>query len=309
MTPTTDEHGADRGSDHGAGLGAAGDGAPGATAARATGAPPGRAGRNLPAAIGVGVFLGGLIVASLLTVQWGFAALATAALMVGILELRGGMHAGRIDIPTPPVLVGGAAMMVGSYLWGAHALLVIFGLTLLSVVCWRALGEAVGAVRDIAGGMFVATYAPFLASFSCLMLREDDGSARVFVFCLATVFSDIGGYAAGVWKGKHPMAPSVSPKKSWEGFAGSVAACVAMGSWSVPWALGGTWWAGALLGVVAAAFATMGDLAESLLKRDLGIKDMGHLLPGHGGIMDRLDSLLIMAAPCWLLLYLLVPVR
>lgn len=281
----------------------------GATAARATGATHGRAGRNLPAAIGVGALLGGLIIASLLVVHWGFAALATAALMIGIVELRGGMRAGHIDIPTPPVLVGGSAMMAGAYLWGPRALLVIFGLTLLSVVCWRALGEAKGAVRDIAGGMFVATYAPFLAAFSCLMLREDDGPARVFVFCLATVFSDIGGYAAGVWKGKHPMAPSVSPKKSWEGFAGSVTACVAMGSWSVPWALGGPWWAGALLGVVAAAFATMGDLAESLLKRDLGIKDMGHLLPGHGGIMDRLDSLLIMAAPCWLLLYLLVPVR
>ncbi len=271
--------------------------------------PHGRAGRNLPAAIGVGLFLAALIIGSLLIVQWGFAALATTALVIGMFELRGGMSAGRIAIPTVPVVVGGAAMMIGAYLWGAHALLVIFGLTLLSVVCWRALGSAATAVRDIAGAMFVVTYAPFLASFACLMLREDDGPARVFVFCLATVFSDIGGYAAGVWKGRHPMAPSVSPKKSWEGFAGSVIACVAMGAWSVPWALGGSWWAGALLGVVAAGFATMGDLAESMLKRDLGIKDMGNLLPGHGGIMDRLDSLLMMAAPCWLLLSVLVPVR
>ncbi len=271
--------------------------------------PHGRAGRNLPAAIGVGLTLAALIIGSLLVVQWGFTALATTALLLGIIELRGGMRSGHINIPVVPVLVGGAAMMIGAYVGGPHALFVIFGLTLLSVVCWRALGEAQGAVRDIAGGMFVVTYAPFLASFSSLMLREDDGPARVFVFCLATVFSDIGGYAAGVWKGKHPMAPSVSPKKSWEGFAGSVAACVAMGSWSVPWALGGSWWAGALLGAVAAAFATLGDLTESMLKRDLGIKDMGHLLPGHGGIMDRLDSLLVMAAPSWLLLYVLVSVR
>lgn len=269
----------------------------------------GRAGRNLPAAIGVGLLLAGLIIASLWLAHWGFVALATTALVIGIIELRGGMRAGHIAIPTVPVLVGGASMMIGAYLWGPHALLVIFGLTLLSVVCWRALGDAKGAVRDIAGGMFVVTYAPFLAAFSSLMLREDDGPARVFVFCLATAFSDIGGYIAGVWKGKHPMAPSVSPKKSWEGFAGSVTACVLMGAWSVPWALGGTWWAGALVGAVAAAFGTMGDLAESLIKRDLGIKDMGHLLPGHGGLMDRLDSLLVMAAPSWLLLYVLVPVQ
>lgn len=275
----------------------------------ATAPSHGRAGRNLPAAIGVGLFLAAVIIGSLLLVHWGFAAVATTALVIGMIELRGGMSAGNVRVPLVPVLAGGVAMLVGSYLWGAHALLVIFGLTLLLIVVWRSLGPAVGAVRDIAGAMFVVTYAPFLGSFASLMLREDDGPARIFVFCLVTVFSDIGGYAAGVWKGKHPMAPSISPKKSWEGFAGSLVTCVLMGSWSVPWALGGSWWAGALLGVVASAFATVGDLAESMLKRDLGIKDMGNLLPGHGGLMDRLDSLLLMVAPSWLMLSVLVPVQ
>ena len=107
------------------------------------------------------------------------------------------------------------------------------------------------------------------------------------------MLSDIGGYAAGVLFGKHPMAPSVSPKKSWEGFAGSVVACVVGGvALVVRWLLDGPWWAGVVLGAVAAVGATLGDLCESMIKRDLGIKDMGSILPGHGGLMDRLDSLL-----------------
>ena len=127
------------------------------------------------------------------------------------------------------------------------------------------------------------------------------------MFILVTVFSDIGGYAVGVVFGKHPMAPSLSPKKSWEGFAGSVATCAAVGAISLPLLLGGLWWAGAVLGVAAAAGATLGDLIESSIKRDLGIKDMGALLPGHGGLMDRLDSLVVVAPIAWALLLWFVP--
>ena len=116
------------------------------------------------------------------------------------------------------------------------------------------------------------------------------------------MFSDIGGYAVGVKFGRHPMAPSLSPKKSWEGFAGSVLSCAAVGAISLPVVLGGLWWAGALLGVAAAAGATVGDLIESSIKRDLGIKDMGALLPGHGGLMDRLDSLVVVAPIAYALL-------
>jgi len=127
------------------------------------------------------------------------------------------------------------------------------------------------------------------------------------VFILVTAFSDIGGYAVGVVFGRHPMAPSLSPKKSWEGFAGSVGACAAVGAISLPLLLGGQWWQGAVLGVAAAAGATLGDLIESSIKRDLGIKDMGALLPGHGGLMDRLDSLVIVAPVAWALLLWFVP--
>jgi phosphatidate cytidylyltransferase len=120
--------------------------------------------------------------------------------------------------------------------------------------------------------------------------------------------SDTGGYVAGVIAGRHPMAPTVSPKKSWEGVAGSVLGCVVVGVLAVVVALDGDWAAGALLGVAAAIAATLGDLGESMIKRDLGLKDMSTLLPGHGGIMDRLDSLLPTAPVAWLILTALVPV-
>jgi phosphatidate cytidylyltransferase len=126
-------------------------------------------------------------------------------------------------------------------------------------------------------------------------LAEDDGVGRIVTFILTTVCSDIGGYAAGVLFGKHPMAPKLSPKKSWEGFAGSVTFCAIAGAASVALLLDGPWLGGAALGVLVAGCATVGDLMESSLKRDLGIKDMSNLLPGHGGLMDRLDSLIVVA--------------
>jgi phosphatidate cytidylyltransferase len=154
----------------------------------------------------------------------------------------------------------------------------------------------------------VTFYPVFLAGFAALMLAEEDGRQRIVVFILVTVFSDLGGYAVGVKFGKHPMAPSLSPKKSWEGFAGSVASCAVVGAIALPLLLGGAWWAGALLGVVAAGAATLGDLIESSIKRDLGIKDMSTILPGHGGLMDRLDSLVVVAPIAWALLLVFVPI-
>ena len=148
---------------------------------------------------------------------------------------------------------------------------------------------------------------PFLAGFAALMLRPDDGPDRVVVFIVLVVLSDVGGYVAGVLFGKHPMAPTVSPKKSWEGFAGSALFCAVGGAVALPTLLDGAAWQGALFGLALMVTATLGDLGESMIKRDLGIKDMGSLLPGHGGIMDRLDSLLPAAPVAYLLLAWLVP--
>jgi phosphatidate cytidylyltransferase len=164
------------------------------------------------------------------------------------------------------------------------------------------------AIRDIAGGIFVTAYVPLLASFASLMLAAPDGARRIFVFMIITISSDVGGFAVGVLVGKHPMAPSVSPKKSWEGAAGSAIACVIAGVATVMAILGGRWWVGAVVGLAVVVSATVGDLTESTIKRDLGIKDMGRILPGHGGFMDRLDSLLFSAPVVWALLAVFVPI-
>lgn len=274
-------------------------------AARAAG---GRAGRNLPVAVGVGVGLGALVLLTLFTRKESFVALASVAIVLAVWELSNAFGARRLRVPVVPVVVGSVGMLVSAYASGEEALLVAFGLTVFSLVVWRVLDGVDGAVRDVAAGVFSTAYVPFLAGFAMLMLAPADGPQRIIVFILVTVASDIGGYAVGVLYGRHPLAPSVSPKKSWEGLAGSAAACLLAGALAVPLLLDGAWWVGLLVGAAAVVTATMGDLAESLLKRDLGIKDMGSLLPGHGGVMDRLDSLLPTAPVVYLLLAGLVPV-
>ena len=274
-----------------------------------TGTPtPGRAGRNLLAAIGVGVGLGGLILVSLLVWRPAFLLVLTGAVLVAVVELSRALRAGEFAPPVLPVLVGSVAMIALAWTRGPTGLVVGFLLTVLAVLLWRLADGPVGYLRDASAGVLVAFYVPLLAGFAALLLVPADGATRVITFIATVVCSDVGGYAAGVLLGRHPMAPSISPKKSWEGMAGSVAACVLVATLLITLALDGPWWGGVLFGTALAITATVGDLGESLIKRDLGIKDMGNLLPGHGGIMDRLDSLLPSAAVAYLLLAVLVPV-
>jgi phosphatidate cytidylyltransferase len=148
---------------------------------------------------------------------------------------------------------------------------------------------------------------PFLAGFAVLLARPDDGAKWVIVTLASVVLSDTGGYVSGVFFGKHPMAPTVSPKKSWEGFAGSVL-WTAVGGALLFWlVLDLAWWQGLIFGACVSAACVLGDLGESLLKRDLGVKDMSNLLPGHGGLMDRLDSILFAAPTAFLLLTAFAP--
>jgi phosphatidate cytidylyltransferase len=138
------------------------------------------------------------------------------------------------------------------------------------------------------------------------MLAPHDGGKRVIIFVVLTVCSDVGGYFAGITlsplTGGHKLVPAISPKKTWEGLAGSAVLSIVAGAIMLPTLLHGHWWQGLIVGAAATAAAVFGDLAESMIKRDLGIKDMGSLLPGHGGILDRLDSLLACAPVVWLLL-------
>jgi phosphatidate cytidylyltransferase len=266
-----------------------------------------RAGRDLVAAIGVGLVLGGVVLASLLVYPPAFLAVLGAAILVGVVELVRALEAGGAAAPLVPLLVGTVAMLALAWTRGTDGLVVGFLFTVVAVLLWRLGDGPEGYLRDASTGAFVALYVPLLAGFCVLLLVPDDGAVRVLVFIATVVGNDVGGYTAGVLFGRHPMAPSVSPKKSWEGMAGSVVACVAVATPIVVLGLGGPWWGGVLLGVALAVTATVGDLGESLLKRDLGIKDMGTLLPGHGGIMDRLDSLLPSAAVAYLLLSWVAP--
>jgi phosphatidate cytidylyltransferase len=266
-----------------------------------------RAGRNLPAAIGVGVALAALIVVTLYVWKPSFLAVVAAAVVIAVWELSNALKAERIRVPVVPVVVGALSITGAGYAGGSEPMLVALTLTVMATLLWRLPENPDGYVRDVTAGVFVTMYVPLLAGFAALMLRADDGADRVVVFIAVTVLSDIGGYVAGVLFGRHPMAPTISPKKSWEGFAGSALFTAVGGALLVTLLVDGLWWEGVVIGLAAMVAATLGDLCESMIKRDLGIKDMGSLLPGHGGMMDRLDSLLLAAPVTYLLLSWLVP--
>lgn len=272
----------------------------------------GRAGRDLRAAVASAVVLLGSIAASLAFAKTLFMLIVAAAVVVAVWELRKGFLAKGIDLPEQPLMVGGVVMVVVAYVWGAPALVTATAVTGLVIMLWLLQRGIDGYVMNATASVFTLIYVPFLGSFVALLLseggltgggRDDDGVAGIVTFILVTIASDIGGYVAGVLFGRHPMAPVISPKKSWEGFAGSAIFCMAAGVALVVTLLDGDWWVGVALGLIAVVMATLGDLCESVIKRDLGIKDMSQVIPGHGGLMDRLDSLLATIAPIWLLLH------
>jgi phosphatidate cytidylyltransferase len=219
-----------------------------------------------------------------------------------VYEIVTAISAAEARPPLVPLLAGTAAMQAAAWFRGPDGLVGALLLTALGLLIWRLADGADGYLRDVASGQLVALYVPFLAGFAVLMVHAGDGAARIILFILTVVCSDTGGYAAGVVFGKHPMAPTVSPKKSWEGLAGSLVAGSASGLLLMTLCFHHHWWQGVLFGVALVVTATVGDLGESMIKRDLGRKDMGRLLPGHGGIMDRLDSLLPCAPVAYLLL-------
>lgn len=266
-----------------------------------------RAGRNLWAAITVGLLMAAGIVVALVTARHVFIGIVAVTVAVSSWELAGAMRRAGIRVALPPVLLGGQAMVWLPWPFGLGGIIVAFVITALACLVWRFPGGAAGFVRDVSASVFAAAYVPAFAAFATMLVLPPDGAARVLCFMTAAVASDVGGYAAGVLGGRHPMAPSISPKKSWEGFIGSLVAGIAAGALSVTYLLGGQFWHGVLFGAAIVLTATGGDLIESLIKRDLGVKDMGTVLPGHGGFLDRLDSLLPSAVVSWLLLSLLVP--
>jgi phosphatidate cytidylyltransferase len=267
-----------------------------------------RTGRNLPAAIGVGLGLGGLAILTLFTVKATFLVLVGVFVGIALWELTRAVSAQQIRIPVIPVAAGGAVAFVLSYWQGERAALAAVAITMSAILAWRLTGGTDGYLRDVTAGAFALAYLPLPACFVGLMLAPPDGPRRTLLFLILVVCSDVGGYAAGVTVGRHLMAPAISPKKTWEGFGGSALFCLLGGAIGLPLLLHGAIWQGLLIGAAALACAALGDLAESMIKRDLGIKDMGSVLPGHGGILDRIDAMLIAAPVIWLLLLVFVPV-
>nr|WP_051159068.1 phosphatidate cytidylyltransferase [Tsukamurella sp. 1534] len=263
------------------------------------------AGRNLPAAIAVGVSLGAMIVAILVFASHLWVPLVAAAVAVATWEVVKRFRASGTNLELWPMLIGGQAIIWLCWPLGPEGVLAAFVATVLVATVWRLLGHQSTAephsfTRDISTTVFVLAWIPLFASFGAmLVLPEDRGPQRVAALIILVVCSDVGGYASGVLFGKHPMVPAISPKKSWEGFAGSMVAGAIGAVLVLKFLLDVNPVWGLLLGPVVVITATLGDLLESQVKRDLGIKDMGTLLPGHGGIMDRLDSLLPSAVVVW----------
>ncbi len=257
-----------------------------------------RSGRPLLAAILTGLVLGGIVMAGIFFKPV-MVLLATAATVAGSVELSNALRRIGRRVPRIPLVVVAVAGPAAGYWLGAWGLWLVTLAGIVVVVLWRIVEQAspglragAGALaRDLVAGAFVVLYVTFLASWSMVVHAQPDGQWWLLGCLIVVIANDTGAYAVGLTLGRHPMAPSISPKKSWEGFAGGVAASViagvlvAMFMWQQPW------WVGLIAGLLFLGTGTMGDLAESLIKRDIGIKDMSSWMPGHGGVLDRLDSL------------------
>lgn len=259
-----------------------------------------RAGRNLVFAIGSGLVFGGVFLASLLLVKQLFVVLVAIVVAVALVELASAFRVSGRRVPRIGVALGGLIIVAGAFFWGAEGMLVglFAGSALLTL--WRLVEGLFPAwetpprtlVRDVFSGLFTLVYVAFLASFTVLLVAAERGEWWVFSLVVIVVSVDVGAYAAGVTLGKHKMTPRISPNKTWEGFAGGAVLATAVGITVAIFALEQPWWVGVVLGVVVVLTATGGDLTESLIKRNLGVKDMSSWIPGHGGFLDRLDSLL-----------------
>ncbi|MEH0111353.1 phosphatidate cytidylyltransferase [Tersicoccus sp. MR15.9] len=268
---------------------------------------PSRAGRNLPAAIAVGLALLGALIVGLLFSPLLFTAFVAAFVVVGVIEFARAMAFRQVLVPRIPVALGAAVLPFAAYLGGPEALTLAFVGACLLTVLWRAIDPRPGAPAAARAGVMALTWIPLMVSFALLLVRTHDGALKLITMLLLVVANDTFGYIVGVLFGRHAMAPRVSPKKTWEGFAGSIVGAAVIGLLCATLLLGQSWWVGSVMAVATVGAATLGDLAESMVKREVGIKDMGTILPGHGGVMDRLDSVIIASPVAFLMFELLMP--
>lgn len=263
-----------------------------------------RAGRKLLPSILVSLFLIGLVWVLAAYFRFGLAILIAVAVSLAVKEIVHAYRSTDTYVSYRSLLLSSIGLPLATWFGGIRGLMVGFAiaLTLMLIVLLRKGPN--GFVRSSNASVFVLVYLPFLASFIVLLARPSNGMAQVLTFIILTGCNDTFGYLVGVLIGKHPMAPEISPKKSWEGLFGSIIFTAIGGALAFNYLLELQPWIGALVGLLAVFTATTGDLIESSIKRDFALKDMGNLLPGHGGLMDRLDSLVLTAPALWLVLEL-----
>ncbi|WP_217183791.1 phosphatidate cytidylyltransferase [Streptomyces sp. AC495_CC817] len=274
-----------------------------------------RTGRDLVVAIGIGLAIGAALLASLLFIKVLFVPFALAAALLGVYELSRALRGSGRRVDVVPQLIAATVVVLPAYFVQPWLVWVMLFVAVAFVIVWRLFAQMVAkdgrvygdVLADAVIGGFVQIYVPFLAAIALIVLRQEGGQWWVLSFIVIAVVADTGAYAAGLAFGKHPMAPRISPKKTWEGFGGAVVASLAAGILLAIFLLELPWWAGAIFGAAILLSATLGDLGESMLKRDLGIKDMSSWLPGHGGVLDRLDSILPSTIPALCLYFLFSP--
>ena len=268
-----------------------------------------RTGRNLPLAILLGLALGICMLLSLVVVKALFMVVAAALMVFTALELASALRFSGRDIPRIPTVITAVVVVPAAfYLQDAGKWLVFLG-SLTFVAVWRAVEQlsasrrtnAVELWKDLGAGTLVQAYVPFLGGFAVLLTAKPGGEWWTLAFLVLVIATDTGAYASGLLFGKHPMAPRISPKKTWEGFAGSALVALLGGAVLAVFMLDEPVWVGLIFGATILITATIGDLTESLIKRDLGIKDISTWLPGHGGFLDRLDSVLPSAVAAYAL--------
>jgi phosphatidate cytidylyltransferase len=259
-----------------------------------------RTGRNLILAILIGLVLGLAMLFSLIVVKELFLLFAAFIVFFTSYELSQALRRSGRAVPTIPVVAGTVATIPLTWFWHGSGQWVALMGGIVLVIVWRLIEnvlptrrtDAAGLIRDLGAAVFVLVYVGLFTSFTVLLVGEDGGQWWVLAFLIIVIVADTAAYASGLAFGRHPMAPRISPKKTWEGFAGAALACLVGGVLLATLMLGQPWWFGLVFGIAILLSATLGDLGESLLKRDLGIKDMSSWLPGHGGFLDRLDSIL-----------------
>ncbi len=275
-----------------------------------------RTGRDLILAVLSGLVLAAIVFGSLLFLPSLFASIVIVVSGLATFELARALETGGRKVDVWVQIAGAVALAATGYFGSALWQLWVMTFAVVAVlIVWRMVaqmaardGRTYGDVlADIAAAGFLPMYVPFLLALVLVLQQQPNGAAWILTFIIVVISADTGAYAVGVWIGKHPMVPRVSPKKTWEGFAGAALAATTAATLLAYFVLDLPLWAGVIMGLVILVTATLGDLGESLIKRDLGIKDMSSWIPGHGGLLDRLDSILPSAAATLALCYWLTP--